>query len=57
MTKLKSKVQSSDFVSKIVCSKIENLVKNLKFDQKSKIWSKIDHLVKNKQFDENSKIS
>jgi len=37
-------------------SKIENLVKNRKFSQKSKIWSKIENLVKNRKFGQKSNI-
>ena len=37
-------------------SKIENLVKNRNFGQKSKFWSKIEILVKNRKFGQKVKI-
>jgi len=35
---------------------MENLVKNGKFGQKSKIWSKIENFIKNGKFGQKSKI-
>ena len=38
------------------CSKIEILVKNRNFGQKSKFWSKIEILLKNRNFGQKSKF-
>ena len=39
----------------MILPKIEMLVKNRNFDQKSKFWSKIEILVKNRNFGQKSK--
>jgi len=55
ITKCEPFLTCQDKVAKI-WSKIEILVKNKKFGQKSKFWSKIEVLVKNRNFGQKPKF-